>query len=324
LAVVVDDHLMKISTAVRGTEWMPSFPKHVKLYEFFGWEMPEFVHMPLMLNPNGKGKLSKRFGAMPALSYLRKGYLKDAVLNYVMLCGWAPEPKLAHQDEIYSFDELIQLFDFRRCHKTPARYDQKKLDYINAKHIRNHSNEELSEVVIDWAENLVLKDFITDKYEEHAEWEVELRKQVEKCLPLWKENMDKFKMGIALERERVVVLSELPYSLEFLYVDSFNFTDENWNTKNRTKEELATALEAILPKLDELLGKGIFDHEAWEKVVRGYAEEVEWKAGDLFLAIRSAVTGRLQSPPLLESIEAMGWPKAKKFFEQAIVWLKTK
>lgn len=322
LAVVVDDHLMKITTAVRGTEWFPSFPKHVKLFEFFGWDMPEFVHMPLMLNPDGKGKLSKRHGAMPAIAYLRKGYLRDAVLNYVMLCGWAPENQFAHQDEIYSFDELIELFDFRRCHKTAGRYDQKKFDYINSKHIRNLSTDQLIPTVLDWAENLVLKEFITDKYEEEPEWEKDLKAKVRVMLPLWKADIEKFKKGLELERERITVLSELPYSLEFLYVDEFNFVDENWNTKNHSKSELADALETILPKLDEVLGKGDFSHESWEGIVRGYADEKGWKAGDMFLAIRSAVTGRLQSPPLLESIEAMGWQKAKKFIDQAVVWLR--
>jgi glutamyl-tRNA synthetase len=323
LAAVVDDHLMKISTVIRGVDWLPSFPKHVKLYEFFGWEIPEFAHLPLILNPDGHKKLSKRFGANSIIAKLREGYLREAIQNYSMLCGWAPDPKLAHQDEIYTPDELIQMFDLSRVNKTAARYDQKKFDYINGKHIRRFSTEELASRVLDWAENIVLKQYKIDDISGLEEWETKLQDDVKKFLPLWKADLEKFKKGLVLEKDRIIKLSELPYSLEFLYVDSFNFTDENWNTKNRTKEELATALEVILPRLDELLGKGVFDHEAWEKVVRGYAEEVEWKAGDLFLAIRSAVTGRLQSPPLLESIEAMGWPKAKKFFEQAIVWLKS-
>jgi glutamyl-tRNA synthetase len=322
LAVVVDDHLMEISIALRGVDWLPSLPKHVKLYEFFGWKAPEFAHLPLILNPDGHKKLSKRFGANSIIAKLREGYLKEGIVNYAMLCGWAPDPKVAHQDEIYTLDELIQMFDLGRVNKTSARYDQRKFDYINGKHIRRFSTEGLADRVIDWAENIVLKHFMIDDISGLEEWEVKLQADAKKFLPMWKADMEKFHKGISLEKERIIKLSELLQSLAFLYVDEFEFTDADWNTKNRTKAELADALAAVLPRLDEILGKGIFEHEAWEAVVRGYADEQGWKAGDMFLAIRSAVTGRLQSPPLLESIEAMGWEKAKKFIEQAIVWLE--
>jgi len=323
LAVVVDDHLMKITTATRGTEWFPSFPKHAKLYEYLGWQMPQFVHLPVILNPDGKGKLSKRHGALPAVSYLRKGYLAEAVLNYVMLCGWAPAPEEAHQDEIYTVDELIKLFDFARVHKAGARYDQRKLDYINGKHIRNLDLDTLANRVVDWAENLVLKSFITDQYEGLLDWEVDLKEQVSKYLEKWKSDMGYFKKALALEHDRITVLSEIPYSLDFFYDENLSWEDTDWNTKNHTFAEIAQALEDLLPKLDIVLSVG-FDHEKWEQTVRGYADEITWKHGDLFLAVRSAVTGRLQSPPLLESIEVMGWGKAKSFIVDGISWLKSK
>lgn len=325
LAVVVDDHLMKIHTAVRGTEWMPSFPKHVKLFEYFGWEMPHFAHVPVILNPDGKGKLSKRHGALPAISYLRKGYLYEAVLNYAMLCGWAPEPEKAHQDEIYSVDELIQLFDFSRVHKAGGRYDQKKLDYINGKHIRNMEIDDFAQRVINWAEQLVLKPFITDQFEDPQPWEADLKAQVENYLPLWKADLEKFKKALTLEKERITVLSELPYSLAFFYEDSLTWKAEDWNTKNHSFAELADALAEVSGRLEKLfVDNPAPPHEAWEAIVRGYADELAWKHGDMFLAIRSAVTGRLQSPPLLESIEILGWQKAKEFIAQAVVWLKEK
>lgn len=316
---------MKIHTAVRGTEWMPSFPKHVKLFEYFGWEMPHFAHVPVILNPDGKGKLSKRHGALPAISYLRKGYLYEAVLNYAMLCGWAPEPEKAHQDEIYSVDELIQLFDFSRVHKAGGRYDQKKLDYINGKHIRNMEIDDFAQRVINWAEQLVLKPFITDQFEDPQPWEADLKAQVENYLPLWKADLEKFKKALTLEKERITVLSELPYSLAFFYEDSLTWKAEDWNTKNHSFAELADALAEVSGRLEKLfVDNPAPPHEAWEAIVRGYADELAWKHGDMFLAIRSAVTGRLQSPPLLESIEILGWQKAKEFIAQAVVWLKEK
>jgi len=322
LAVVVDDYLMKISTAVRGTEWFPSFPKHVKLYEYFGWEKPEFAHVPVILNPDGKGKLSKRHGALPAIAYLRKGYLSEAVLNYTMLCGWAPVSEKAHQDEIYSVEELIELFDFRRVHKVGARYDQNKFDYINAKHIRNMSIDDLAERVIDWAENIVLKGFMTDQFDPLSDEEVAIKEKVSHYLPLWKKDIEYFKKALSLEHERIVTLSEIPDALDFFYDEKLDIAESDWNTKNHSVAELKDALKGVLPKLDELFNTAIrankkIEHEDWEKVVRGYADELDWKHGDLFMAIRTAVTGRLQSPPLLESIEIMGWSRAKKLIEQA-------
>jgi glutamyl-tRNA synthetase len=322
LAAVVDDHLMKITTAIRGVDWLPSYPKHVLLYKAFGWEVPKFAHLPLILNPDGHKKLSKRHGAFPVSQMLRKGYIKEGILNYAILCGWAPKNEDAHQDEIYTLDELINMFSLDRVHKTAARYDQQKFDHINSKHIKRFEMDELVERVFHWAKKYVLGTFISDEYTEPAEWEPELKKKVSKYLPMWEKDVEYFKKALALEKDRVTILSEIPAALDFFYEDELSWVDEDWNTKNHTKLEISYALENVLPKLDEIFNDNKFDHEAWEKVVRGYADELTWKHGDLFLAIRSATTGRLQSPPLLECYEVMGWVKTKKFIEQAIVWLR--
>lgn len=322
LAVVVDDHLMGITTAIRGVDWLPSYPKHIKLFEMFGWTPPKFAHLPLILNPDGKGKLSKRHGAFPVSQILRKGYLKEAIMNYAMLCGWAPKPEVAHQDEIYTEKELIELFELERVHKTPARYDQMKFDYINSKQIKRLSLDELTETVLHWAKKYVQGSFISDSYTEIEEWEKELKKNVDKYLPLWEKDLEYFKKALNLEHQRVTFLSEIPTALDFFYDSELIWIDEDWNTKNHAKVELANALEVILPKLDEIFKDNNFDHEEWEKVVRGYADELGWKHGDMFLAIRSATTGRLQSPPLLECYEILGWEKVKSFISQSIIWLK--
>lgn len=322
LAVVVDDHLMGITTAIRGVDWLPSYPKHVVLFQMFGWEPPKFAHLPLILNPDGRKKLSKRHGAFPVSQILRKGYLKEAIMNYSILCGWAPKPEDAHQDEIYTPDELIQLFDLDRVHKTAARYDQAKFDYINAKHIRRLGVEELAEKVFHWADKYVLGSFISDVYTEPAQWEGDLKESVSKYLPLWKGNVEYFKKALALEHERIVTLSDIPTALDFFYDSLLTWSDEDWNTKNHSKAELADALEGVLPKLDSIFKENEFNHDVWEGVVRGYADELGWKHGDLFLAIRSATTGRLQSPPLLECYEVLGWEKVRGFVEQAIGYLR--
>ncbi len=323
VAVVVDDHLMKISHVIRGVDWLPSFPKHIKLYEYFGWELPEFAHLPLILNPDGRKKLSKRHGAFPVSQILRKGYIKEAILNYAILCGWAPKQEDAHQDEIYTVPELIDLFELERVHKTAARYDQQKFDYINAKHLRRLSLDQLSERVLDWAQRYVLGTFQSDSYTELTDWEIELKEIVSKYLPLWQKDIEYFKKALALEHERITVLSDIPSALNFFYDEKLTWSNDDWNTKNHNKKELADALEAILPKLDEIFKDGDFNHEKWEEVVRGYAQELDWKAGDMFLAIRSATTGRLQSPPLLESFEILGWKRVHQSILDAISWLRS-
>jgi len=321
-AVVVDDHSMKITHVFRGREYLSQTPKNVFLYDALDWEQPKWVHTPHLLNPDGVGKLSKRKGAMSAISYLRKGYLPEAVLNYLALCGWAPKGSLAKQDEIYTVDELIELFSIDRMKKSNARYDESKLNYMNSKHIRNMGLDKLTDYVFHWAENLVLKDFIADEYDESEDWEKRLRESVKKYLPLWKENKEYFKKALSLEFERITYLGELPESLDFFYEEELTWNDEDWNTKNHTKKEIADALENILPKLENIFSNEDYNHEKWERVVRGYADEINWKHGDLFLAIRSATTGRLKSPPLLESFEIMGWKKVETFLKQAIHWLR--
>ncbi len=321
-AVVIDDHLMEISHVFRGREYLTQTTRNVFLYDSFGWKQPKWVHCPPILNPDGKGKLSKRFGALPAVSYLRKGYLKEAIINYIMLCGWAPKQEDAHQDEIYTIEEFIKLFDTSRLQKAGARFDQKKFDYINGKHIRRHTLDELAQLVFYWADNYVLKEFISDAYTEKEDWEDNLKSKVSKYLPLWKNNVEYFKRALSLEYERITMLSELPDSLDFFYDQIDEWEDSDWNTKNRSKSELASALEGILPKLDELFKDNVFNHDTWEVLVRGFADEIGFKHGDMFLAIRSATTGRLQSPPLLECFEIMGWDKTRLNIINAINYLR--
>lgn len=140
LAVVVDDHLMQITHVMRGEEWITSTPKHVLLYQAFGWELPVFAHMPVFLNPDGKGKMSKRKGTVSAQSFLDKGYLPEALLNFFMILGWAPED----QREIMTLDEYIQEFDPADVSMKSAVFDIQKLDWINGVYIRKLSLAELA------------------------------------------------------------------------------------------------------------------------------------------------------------------------------------
>lgn len=144
LGVVVDDHLMKISHIIRGREWVSSTPKHILLYEFFGWEMPEHAHLPLILNNDGKGKLSKRHGHASVEYYRSLGYLPEAVLNYLSNLVWYhPENR-----EIYDLEEFIKLFDITKINSQGARFNLEKLDWINGEYIRKMDTETLTKRII--------------------------------------------------------------------------------------------------------------------------------------------------------------------------------
>ena len=323
-AVVIDDHFMKITDVLRGREYLSQTPKNIFLYQAFGWEIPKFVHVPLILNPDGKGKLSKRKGAQSALSYLRQGYLPEAVLNFLALLGWAPKQSLANKDDIYSLDELIELFSIDRIRKANPRYDQRKLDYINGKHIRSLDLDALTDRIFYWAENYVLKDFIADQYDEPENWMVKLRDDVKKYLPLWKANRDYFKKSLTLVYERMTRFDELPFLLNFFYDEHLTWIDADWKLKNHSKKEVADVLEEMQDRLEKVFGEdGDASHDNWEKTVRNYADKIDWKHGEVFMSIRSAVTGRLQSPPLYECIQIMGWNRVKRFLSEAIAWLRT-
>ena len=139
-AVVVDDHLMQITHVMRGEEWITSTPKHILLYKAFGWEQPIYAHIPVFLNPDGKGKMSKRKGTVSAQSFLDRGYLPEALLNFFMLLGWAP----ADQREILTLDEYIAEFDPKDISAKSVVFDIHKLDWINGIYIRNLSQTELA------------------------------------------------------------------------------------------------------------------------------------------------------------------------------------
>ncbi len=142
LANVVDDHLMKITHVIRGEEWLSSTPKHILLYDFFCWEKPVFAHLPLMLNPD-RSKLSKRQGDVAVEDYQTRGYLKEALINFVALLGW----NAGDDKEFYYIDELIEKFSLEQVNKSGAVFDLQKLTWLNAEHLRAKSNQELLELL---------------------------------------------------------------------------------------------------------------------------------------------------------------------------------
>ena len=147
-ANVVDDYSMKISHVIRGEEWLSSFPKHLLLYKSFGWSSPKFIHLPLLLNSD-KSKLSKRQGDVDAEAFLKKGYLQDAIINFIALLGWHPN----NDNEIFTRDQLIKNFSIEKIQKSGAIFDIKKLDWMNSQYIKNLEVQELIDLFYSYINN---------------------------------------------------------------------------------------------------------------------------------------------------------------------------
>ncbi|MFZ2882275.1 MAG: glutamate--tRNA ligase, partial [Candidatus Moraniibacteriota bacterium] len=216
-ANVVDDHLMEISHVFRGEEYVSSTPKYIQLYENFGWKIPEVAHLPLLLNPD-KSKLSKRQGDVAVEDYIKKGYLKEAIINFVAMLGW--NPGSGETQEIFTLDELVEKFDLLHVHKAGAVFDIKKLDWINSQWIKKLSLEELYEKSLEF---LVEKEFYKNASEE-------------------KKSEEYVKKFLSIEQDRLVNLSEVGESNQFFFHDA-NLNKELLRWKNMNDEDLKKSLE---------------------------------------------------------------------------------
>lgn len=277
LANVVDDHLMEISHVMRAEEWLPSAPRHQKLYEAFGFEMPELVHLPIILGPD-RSKLSKRHGATSVIYYRDEGYLSSAMLNFLALMGWS----LDDSTEIFSREELLKNFTLKRIHASPAVFDKDKLEWYNGMYIRNMEPMALCEELVPY-----LEDDVTGLPTSIAR-------------PI---DRDYLASIVPLEQERIKRLSEAPDMLEFFFVDQPEYdralliqkTMDADSTRNAVQRALATAEAAA-----------DWSPDALEATYRALAEEMGLKAGPLFGTIRTAVSGRTATPPLFDMMSVLG------------------
>ena len=202
-AVVIDDHLMNISHVLRGEEWISSTPKQIILYEAFDWEKPIFVHLTVLMNPDGHGKMSKRKGSVSARSFLDDGYLPEALLNFLMLLGWNP----GTDQELFTLDEFVKEFSLEHLHKKSPIFDRKKLDYFNGLYIRQKNEEELFPYF-------------------------------KKFLPLATD--EQIKILLPVLKDRLVKFSDLPEQVKFLFEDVEY--DKELLLKKGTSPELATEM----------------------------------------------------------------------------------
>lgn len=284
LAVVVDDYLMKISHVFRGTEWIPSTPKHVLLYQYFGWEseMPKFIHLPLILNSDSPGKLSKRNAAASVDFYKTEGYLPEAILNYLSNIVWNhPEGK-----EIYSLEEFTKLFEINDLQAKGAKFDLKKLDWMNGEYIRLMSDDDLAQR---------LKDFLVD----HPSLE-----RLEELVPLIKERIKKLS--------------------DFVPLTAWMFEDIEYDKMffDKTKvDNAAVVLQKILEKLEQM--ESPWKKENFEQTFQDLAKELNLNNTQMFQLIRVAVSGQLISPPIFESLQILGEDKTIERVKAALEFLRS-
>ena len=269
LANVVDDHLMEITDVIRAEEWISSTPKHVQLYAAFGWEAPRFWHMPLLRNAD-KSKISKRKNPTSLEYYERIGILPEAMRNFLGMLGWS----MPDEREKFTLDEMVQNFTFARLSLSGPVFDLKKLEWLNGQYIRELAPAELarrvSEYVLSAARVLEVAPLIHERIE-----------RLDQFVP-----MTAYLFG-ALE-------GELDYGWELL-VPKKKFTG--------TPKDVHDALLEAAESLDVVRE---WTPPAIEAPLRALAERLGWKAGDLFTPVRVAVTGRTASPPLFETMVALG------------------
>ncbi|MBS5796669.1 MAG: glutamate--tRNA ligase [Dysgonomonas mossii] len=303
LANIVDDHLMEITHVIRGEEWLPSAPLHVLLYKAFGWEdsMPQFAHLPLLLKPEGNGKLSKRDGdrlGFPVFplewkdpqsgeissGYRESGYLPEAVINFLALLGWNP----GNDQEIMSMEELIQLFALEKCSKSGAKFDYEKGKWFNHQYIQLRPNSEIAAIFYP-----ILQD-----------------KEIE-CPLQYIETV------VGLVKERVSFVKELWDQASFFFVAPTAYDEKV--VKKRWKEESPSQLS----ELAEVL-KGIEDFSSHnqEEIVKGWIESKGYHLGNIMNAFRLAVVGESKGPHMFDITATIGKEETIARLEKAILNIK--
>ena len=287
LANIVDDHLMEISHVIRGEEWLPSAPLHVLLYRAFGWEdtMPQFAHLPLLLKPDGNGKLSKRDGdrlGFPVFplewhdpksgeissGYRETGYLPEAVINFLALLGWTP----GNDQEIMSMDELIKLFDLHRCSKAGAKFDFEKCKWFNHQYIQLKDNTELAQQML-----------------------VQMRAEGVDA------PVEKVAKVIGMMKSRVSFVKELWDTCKFFFVAPTEYDEKT--RKKRWKEESPAQMTELA---EVIAGIEDFSIENQENVVMKWIEDKGYNTGVIMNAFRLAIVGEGKGPHMFDITEVIG------------------
>ena len=298
LANIVDDHLMEITHVIRGEEWLPSAPLHVLLYRAFGWEdtMPTFAHLPLLLKPEGKGKLSKRDGdrlGFPVFplewhdpktgdvssGYRESGYFPEAVVNFLALLGWNP----GTEQELFTLDELVQAFDIHKCSKAGARFDYQKGIWFNHEYMLKKSNEEVANLFAPIVANNGVD-----------------------------ESMERITKVVAMMKDRVNFVKELWPLCSFFFIAPTEYDEKT--VKKRWKADSAKVMSELA---DVLEGIDDFSVEGQEPVVMKWIEEKGYKLGDVMNAFRLTLVGIGKGPGMFDISAFLGKEETLKRMRKA-------
>jgi glutamyl-tRNA synthetase len=287
--VVVDDAAMEISHVIRGEDHLSNTPKHILLFRALGYAEPRFAHLPLILNPD-RSKMSKRKSQTAVSDYIAQGFVREALVNYLALLGWAT----GTEEEVLSLEQIVQRFELEAVHKGGAIFDRERLEWLNGQWIRRLGPDELIER---------LRPFI----------EVELRAGRIDRMPA----DDELRALLPVIQERLPTLGAIGDLVGFLWLDELAIdpaalVPKRWDPAT-TREGLAAARATI-----DTVGEVTFEADELEPPLRSLAEARGWKAGDLFMAIRVAVTGRTATPPLFDTLVALGRDRALHRLDRAI------
>lgn len=278
LAVVVDDHAMQITHITRGDEWISSAPKHVLLYQAFGWPMPQVAHLPVVLATDGR-KLSKRHGAASIAEFRAAGYLPEALVNFLTFLGWAPGE--GEEQEIFARQELIERFNLEHVNKAGGVFSHEKLDWMNGEYIRALPQDDLARRVLPFlAEGL--------------------------GVPESEIGLDKMRQIVPLIRERIKRLTEITQWCDLFFVDFLPPEAEQLLGQKMDAPSSLAALRRVIALLGNLPE---WTEHAMEEPMRRLAEELGLKTSQLFGIVRMAVTGKKVAPPLFGTMVVLGREK---------------
>jgi glutamyl-tRNA synthetase len=297
LANIVDDHLMETSHVIRGEEWLPSMPLHVMLYRAFGWEAPEFAHLPLILKPVGNGKLSKRDGdklGFPVFplewktaegtskGYKEAGFFPEAVINFLALLGWND----GTEQEIFSLEELVDKFDLKRIHKSGAKFDPEKNKWFNHQYLQKQTDASLAEAFLPIAQS-----------------------KVEASTPL---SLTKVTKVVSLVKERANFVTQLWDLSDYFFVAPTSYDEKaakNW--KEETPELMKQVIEQ-LQNIDDFTSLNI------ETILKEWMTTNEIGMGKVMQPLRLSLVGALKGPHLFDIIEMIGKAETNSRIEKAI------
>ena len=291
--VVVDDAAMEMTDVIRGEDHLSNTPKHILLFRALGHAVPRFAHLPLILNPD-RTKMSKRKSQTAVSDYIAEGFIREALVNYLALLGWAT----GTEEEILSIDEIVERFDLSAVHKGGAVFDRERLEWLNGQWIRRLEPDDLVER---------LRPFVAA---ELAAGRID-----------WMPSDDDLRVLLPIVSERLPTLGAIGDLVGFLWVrdlevDPATLVPKRWDAAT-TNEALIAAREVIADT-----GAVSFEADELEPPLRALAEARGWKAGDLFMAIRVAVTGRTATPPLFDTLVALGRERTLERLARAVAVLE--